>query len=101
MLQKLTFIASLLVLVVFVSTSAEARPIEPRSLTWHIVSDGDMSKICRQHGLRANCGGMASWDKEYRMCVIWTRSPRGPEDAKRWQVLHHELTHCQDGHFHH
>jgi hypothetical protein len=34
------------------------------------------------------------------MCVIWTRSPRGEDDAARWQVIHHELQHCQEGHFH-
>ena len=85
--------------VVSMST-ANALPIEPRSLTWNIVSDRDMSRICRDHGLRPNCEGMAAWDKEFRMCVIWTRSPRGEDDAARWQVIHHELQHCQEGHFH-
>ncbi len=80
--------------------AAAPRPIEPRALTWNIVSDAEMSRLCRQHGLRANCEGMAAWDKEFRMCVIWTRSPRGPEDLSRWQVVHHELQHCQEGHFH-
>ncbi len=82
------------------ATAAAHGPIEPRSLTWHIVSDSEMSKLCRQHGLRPNCEGMAAWDKEFRMCVIWTRSPRSGDDIKRWQVVHHELTHCQAGHFH-
>jgi hypothetical protein len=79
---------------------AEAVPIEPRALTWNIVSDQEMARICRDHGLRPNCEGMAAWDKEFRMCVIWTRSPRGADDAKRWAVVHHELQHCQNGHFH-
>jgi hypothetical protein len=82
------------------SVSAHAVPIEPRSLTWHIVSDREMSRICRDHGLRSNCEGMAAWDKEFRQCVIWTRSPRGADDMARWQVIHHELKHCQQGHFH-
>lgn len=43
---------------------------------------------------------MAAWDNEFRMCVIWTRSPRGADDTARWQVIHHELEHCQEGHFH-
>lgn len=79
---------------------AWAVPIEPRSVTWNIVSDREMSRLCRDHGLRPNCQGMAAWDKEFRMCVIWTRSPRGADDVSGWQVLHHELQHCQEGHFH-
>jgi hypothetical protein len=86
--------------LVMMAQAAQATPIEPRSLTWNIVSDREMSRICRDHGLIADCGGMAAWDKEFRQCVIWTRSPRGADDAKRWEVLHHELRHCQDGHFH-
>jgi hypothetical protein len=82
------------------SVSAHATPIEPRSLTWHIVSDREMGRICRDHGLRPNCEGMAAWDKEFRQCVIWTRSPRSGDDVARWQVIHHELKHCQEGHFH-
>lgn len=74
--------------------------IAPRSLTWHIVDDADMSQICDRHGLRANCEGMAIWDDRLRKCVIWTRSPRGAEDMHRWRVVHHELQHCQHGGFH-
>ena len=84
----------------FAMSAARAMPIEPRSLTWNIVSDREMSRLCRDHGLRSNCEGMAAWDKEFRMCVIWTRSPRGVDDAPRWQVIHHELQHCQQGQFH-
>jgi hypothetical protein len=79
---------------------AMAVPIEPRSLTWNIVSDREMSQICRDHGLRQNCEGMAAWNKEFRQCIIWTRSPRGVDDMARWQVIHHELQHCQEGNFH-
>jgi hypothetical protein len=82
------------------STAAAAAPIEPRSLTWHIVSDREMAQICTKNGLRPNCEGMAAWDSQFRMCIIWTRSPRGAEDIAGWQVLHHELQHCQQGHFH-
>ncbi len=78
----------------------ESQGIEPRSLTWHIVSDAEMSRICRSHGQRANCEGLAAWDKEFRMCIIWTRSPRSANDLARWQVVHHELMHCQAGHHH-
>lgn len=85
---------------VFAMSAARAMPIEPRSLTWNIVSDREMSRLCRDHGLRSNCEGMAAWDKEFRMCVIWTRSPRGGDDVARWQVTHHELQHCQQGQFH-
>ncbi|NJO55475.1 MAG: hypothetical protein HC834_02960 [Rhodospirillales bacterium] len=84
----------------FAASTAHAMPIEPRSLTWNIVSDQEMAKICRTHGKRANCEGMAAWDKEFRQCIIWTRSPRSANDVSRWQVVHHELQHCQDGHFH-
>ena len=79
---------------------AQAMAIEPRSLTWNIVSDQEMAKICREHGQRPNCEGMAAWDKEFRQCIIWTRSPRDANDFSRWQVVHHELQHCQEGHFH-
>jgi hypothetical protein len=83
-----------------VTSLAHAVAIEPRSLTWNIVSDQDMAKICREHGRRPNCEGMAAWDKEFRQCIIWTRSPRGEDDARRWEVVHHELRHCQEGKFH-
>ncbi|MBK8175007.1 MAG: hypothetical protein IPK66_07005 [Rhodospirillales bacterium] len=89
-----------LVAVVLSSGAAAAKPIEPRTLTWNIVSDREMSRICRDHGLRPNCEGMAAWDGEFRMCVIWTRSPGGPSDGEGWAVVHHELQHCQEGHFH-
>lgn len=82
------------------SAVAGAMPIEPRSVQWNIVSDREMSRLCRDHGLRPNCQGMAAWDKEFRMCVIWTRSPMGADDLSGWQVIHHELQHCQEGHFH-
>ncbi len=82
------------------AATAVAMPIEPRSLTWNIVSDREMSRLCREHGLRPNCQGMAAWDREFRMCVIWTRSPRGADDLAGWQVLHHELQHCQEGQYH-
>jgi hypothetical protein len=98
--MKTLLIASLGILAIATTTAAAAVPIEPRSLTWNIVSDREMSKICRENGLRANCEGMAAWDKEYQTCIIWTRSPRDANDAERWQVVHHELRHCQEGHFH-
>lgn len=82
------------------AAAANAVPIEPRSLTWNIVSDQEMAKICSAHGQRPNCEGMAAWDKEFRMCIIWTRSPGAGDDMARWQVVHHELQHCQEGHFH-
>jgi hypothetical protein len=75
---------------------AHATVIEPRALTWNIVSDREMSRLCRDHGLRSNCEGMAAWDKEFRMCVIWTRSPT----VSGWDIVEHELRHCQEGHFH-
>lgn len=80
--------------------SAAAEPIEPRSLTWNIVSDQDMSRICREHGQAGSCAGLAAWDHEYQSCIIWTRSPRGADDAQRWRLIHHELRHCQEGGFH-
>lgn len=98
--MKTLLIATFGLLAAATAATAAPGPIEPRSLTWHIVSDNEMSKICRQNGLRANCEGMAAWNKEFRMCVIWTRSPRGGDDMQRWQLVHHELTHCQQGHFH-
>lgn len=75
-------------------------PIEPRSLQWNIVSDREMAKICQDNGLKPSCEGMAAWDKEFRMCVIWTRSPRSEDDKRVWAIVHHELHHCQAGHFH-
>ena len=77
------------VAIIALAPAAKAVPIEPRSLTWNIVSDQEMAKICSAHGQRANCEGMAAWDKEFRQCII-----------ARWQVVHHELQHCQDGRFH-
>jgi hypothetical protein len=98
--MKTLFLGLAIVAVVLSTTTARALPIEPRSLTWNIVSDREMSRLCQHHGLRQNCEGMAAWDKDFRMCVIWTRSPRAADDAARWQVIHHELEHCQEGHFH-
>jgi hypothetical protein len=92
--------ALLTVTAIVQAAPARATAIDPRSVTWNIVSDRDMSKLCRDHGLRANCEGMAAWDHEIHSCVIWTRSPRGSDDGARWQVVHHELLHCQEGHFH-
>lgn len=95
---------ALIVLALVAKTSAvlaaNPLPIEPRAVTWNIVSDQEMSRICRDHGLRGNCEGMAAWDKEFRMCVIWTRSPRSADDMARWALVHHELQHCQEGQFH-
>ena len=99
--MKTLLLALAAVAEILVMSAAQATPIEPRSLTWNIVSDREMSRLCRDHGLRPNCEGMAAWDKEFRMCVIWTRSPRGAGDVGRWQVIHHELQHCQHGQFHH
>jgi len=101
MLIKRISIAVVLSIIATSSFAANFGPIEPRSVTWNIVSDAEMSSVCRKHGLRGNCEGMAAWDQEFRMCVVWTRSPRGPNDIQRWRVLHHELKHCQEGHFHH
>ena len=100
MIRPLLAAAIAIATVIQPLTGLASTPIEPRALTWNIVSDQEMSRICRDHGLRANCEGMAAWDKEFRMCIIWTRSPRGADDAQRWQVVHHELQHCQEGHFH-
>jgi hypothetical protein len=100
MRKKVLIASALIALLALPALAAAPRPIEPRALTWNIVSDAEMTRICRQHGLRPNCEGMAAWDREYRTCVIWTRSPRAPDDVARWQVVHHELQHCQEGHFH-
>jgi hypothetical protein len=100
-MRKIAALVIVLVAQVGSVVAAGAMPIEPRSVTWNIVSDREMSRICRDHGLRENCEGMAAWDKGFRMCVIWTRSPRAADDMARWQVIHHELQHCQEGHFHH
>ena len=97
---KATLAALTLLLGAHQALAAVPTAIEPRLVSWNIVSDQEMSKICRQHGLRANCEGMAAWNSESRSCVIWTRSPRAVDDMARWQVVHHELTHCQDGNFH-
>lgn len=99
-MKKSHLLALVTVAQIIGAASASAMAIEPRSLTWNIVSDREMSRICREHGLRANCEGMAAWDKEFRGCVIWTRSPRGEDDAAGWEVVHHELRHCQEGRFH-
>lgn len=93
-------ISSILVMGVVAGSAVAATPIEPRSLTWHIVSDREMARICTKNGLRPNCEGMAAWDSQFRMCIIWTRSPRNANDLASWQVVHHELQHCQQGHFH-
>lgn len=82
------------------AASAAAEPIEPRSLTWNIVSDQEMSRICREHGHAGSCAGLAAWDHEFESCIIWTRSPRAADDAQRWRLVHHELRHCQEGGFH-
>lgn len=79
---------------------ASAAPIEPRTLTWNIVSDQEMSRICREHGHAGSCAGLAAWDHEFQSCIIWTRSPRAADDAQRWRLVHHELRHCQEGGFH-
>lgn len=89
-----------LVGVVSTASAAHALAIEPRAVTWNIVSDSDMSRLCREHGLRSNCEGMAAWDHEFRQCIIWTRSPRAEDDSARWELVHHELRHCQEGRFH-
>ena len=99
-MRKIAALVIALVAQMGSEVAAGAVPIEPRSLTWNIVSDREMSRICRDHGLRENCEGMAAWDKGFRMCIIWTRSPRAADDMARWQVIHHELQHCQEGHFH-
>ena len=98
--KKIAHMVTIAMVVSSAASLAHAVAIEPRSLTWNIVSDQEMAKLCREHGQRANCEGMAAWDKEFRQCIIWTRSPRADDDAGRWQVVHHELQHCQEGHFH-
>ncbi len=80
--------------------SAAADSIEPRSLTWNIVSDQEMSQLCRRHGQTSGCAGLAAWDEEFQSCIIWTRSPRGADDLQRWRLIHHELRHCQQGAYH-
>ena len=84
--MKTLLLALATVAEILVMSAAQATPIEPRSLTWNIVSDREMSRLCRDHGLRPNCEGMVAWDGD---------------DVARWQVIHHELQHCQHGQFHH
>lgn len=85
---------------VFVTGAASAETIEPRSLTWNIVSDQEMSSLCRRHGQNPSCAGLAAWDEEFQSCIIWTRSPRSADDLQRWRLVHHELRHCQQGAYH-
>jgi len=99
-MTKIVLIAVALVAQLVSVATVSAMPIEPRALTWNIVSDREMGRICREHGLRPNCEGMAAWNAEFRSCVIWTRSPRAADDTAAWLVVHHELQHCQEGHFH-
>lgn len=80
--------------------SAAAESIEPRQLTWNIVSDQEMSRLCQRHGQTTGCAGLAAWDEEFQSCIIWTRSPRGADDLQRWRLIHHELRHCQKGAYH-
>ncbi len=80
--------------------AASAETIEPKSLTWNIVSDQEMSSLCRRHGQNPACAGLAAWDEEFQSCIIWTRSPRNADDLQRWRLVHHELSHCQQGAFH-
>jgi len=94
-----TFAAALLALGAG-TAAARADTIEPRSLTWNIVSDQEMSSLCRRHGQSPGCAGLAAWDQEFQSCVIWTRPPRGADDLQRWRLVHHELRHCQQGAFH-
>jgi hypothetical protein len=82
------------------AAGAAADSIEPRSLTWNIVSDQEMSSLCRRHGQSPGCAGLAAWDEEFQSCIIWTRSPRNADDLQRWRLVHHELRHCQQGAFH-
>jgi hypothetical protein len=94
-----TFAAALLALSAG-AAAAKADTIEPRSLTWNIVSDQEMSSLCRRHGQSPSCAGLAAWDQEFQSCVIWTRPPRDADDLQRWRLVHHELRHCQQGAFH-
>ena len=71
-----------------------ALEFEPRSVQLNILSSADMARQCRSHGLRANCGGMAAWGKEFAQCIVWVDGTRLEE------VLAHELRHCQEGSFH-
>lgn len=93
-------IAGALVALIAGTAAASAETIEPRSLTWNIVSDQEMSSLCRHHGHSPSCAGLAAWDDEFQSCIIWTRSPRGADDLQRWRLVHHELRHCQKGAFH-
>lgn len=83
-----------------VAGGASADTIEPKQLTWNIVSDQEMSSLCRRHGQSPSCAGLAAWDDEFQSCIIWTRSPRSADDLQRWRLVHHELRHCQQGAFH-
>lgn len=95
-----TTITAALLALAGVSGTASAETIEPRSLTWNIVSDQEMSSLCRRHGQSPSCAGLAAWDDEFQSCIIWTRPPRSADDLQRWRLVHHELRHCQKGAFH-
>ena len=75
-IRKIAALVIVMVAQVGSAVAAGAMPIEPRSLTWNIVSDREMSRICRDHGLRENCEGMAAWDKGFRMCIICNHPPK-------------------------
>lgn len=74
---------------------ARAHAVEPTAAQLYVVSAADMARICREHGVRPNCRGMAAWDRGFRQCIVWVTA--GPDFA---DVLAHELRHCREGHFH-
>lgn len=68
--------------------------VEEKSAQVNVVSAAEIAKVCRSHGLRANCRGMAAYDREYRQCIIWVRGGAYDEVAG---IIAHELKNCSEG----
>ena len=73
---------------------AHAGVVEERTAQINVVSAAEIARQCRSHGLRANCRGMAVYDREFRQCIIWVRGGAYDEVAG---IIAHELKNCGEG----
>ena len=81
MLTKITLAAG--ALVVLAACAAPAAPLTPRTVTLHLTT----ANPCKALG----CALVVPDSR----CNVWIPPPQSVHDMATWEILWHELQHCQ------
>lgn len=101
--MKRLVIISVLMLPMATGCASDEQWANPKTVTWHMMTDEDLQNQAAEYGFQRRLNGFARWrdvGSRQPLCEIYTRSPHSAADRATWETVWHELQHCRLGSYH-